>query len=84
MLVIEKTIDPNAEWEGMPEFEQPDQMAFRKLIVNFKSEADAQAFGQMIGQPLTEKTRSIWHPKAEIDHLMDKRYSAAKPEADPE
>lgn len=74
-------IDANAEWNqgGMPEFEQPDKTAHRQLIVSFKTEEDAQAFGVLIGQPLTDKTRSVWHPKAEIDHLMDKRYAADDP-----
>lgn len=70
--------DPNDEWDGMPEFDQPDATAKRRLIVNFKSDEDARAFGELIGQPLTDKTRSVWHPAVPIDHLMDKRYKSSK------
>lgn len=65
--------DPNmeGEWDGMPEFEQPDATAYRSLIVHFASEEDAQGFAKLIGQNLTEKTKFIWFPKAERDEVAD-------------
>lgn len=65
-----------SEWNGMPEFEQEDKTAARRIIVNFKSDADVEAFGKAIGQSMTDKTRSIWFPPVPIDRLMDKRYEA--------
>ncbi len=63
------------EWaNGMPEYDQQDKTAERRLIVNFKNDQDFQAFCTAIGQELTDKTRSIWFPKAEIETMMDKRY----------
>jgi len=58
-----ETEDVQAHWEGMPEFQQDDQGAFRKVIVNFKTEEDVAAFFRLIGQNDTGKTRSIWYPQ---------------------
>lgn len=56
-------VDPNAEWEGMPEFEQPDAMPYRTIDVHFADEEAAQDFARLIGQGLTEKTKYVWHPE---------------------
>jgi len=66
--------DPDAEWQGMPEFDQPNANATRNIIVHFKSEADVQAFGKLIGQSLTEKTKYIWYPYQEPMDSEAKRY----------
>ncbi len=76
MMTANADLPAGKEWGGMPEFHQPDQRAFRQIIVNFKTEEDAQDFAQIIGQKLSEKTRSIWHPEAEIEHTTDKAYKA--------
>jgi ParB-like chromosome segregation protein Spo0J len=68
--------DPSSEWRGMPEFDQQDKTAARQIVMNFRSDDDAQKFGELIGQNVTDKTRSLWYPKAEIERLMDKRYGA--------
>lgn len=70
-----ESVDPESEWDGMPEFEHEDQTAQRKIVMNFKSQADAEAFGRLIGQNVTDKTRSLWHPKAEQESLVNKRYA---------
>lgn len=64
------------EWKGMPEFAQDDLTAETRLIVNFKSIEDLESFARLVGQPITNKTRSIWFPMAEIDRYMDKRYTS--------
>ena len=51
------------EWEGMPEFVQEPQKPFAKIIVRFETEQDLQDFAKLIGQKLTPKTKSIWHPQ---------------------
>ena len=50
------------EGVGMPEFVQPKQRPFSKITVRFETEEDLQEFAKLIGQKLTPKTRSIWHP----------------------
>lgn len=49
-------------WKGMPEFEQEDNPTYKTIYVHFRSEEDYQEFAKLIGQNLTEKTKSIWHP----------------------
>lgn len=68
--------DPQDEWGGMPEFVQEDKTSFRSVIVHFKSQDDVNAFAELIEQRLTEKTKSVWFPKAEIETYADKRYAA--------
>ena len=50
------------EWVGMPEFVQEKKEPFSKIIIRFESEADLDDFAAKIGQKLTPKTKSIWHP----------------------
>lgn len=50
-------------WIGMPEFSQEDNPAYKKLIVSFRNKEDYEEFAKLIGQPLTDKTKSIWHPR---------------------
>jgi len=57
--------DPNAQWKGMPELTQEDLSAWKSIRVNFNSVESLKAFAELIGQPLTENTRSIWYPAAE-------------------
>jgi hypothetical protein len=52
-----------AEWQGMPEFIQEAQEPYSKIIVRFANKGDLREFAEMIGQELTIRTKSIWHPK---------------------
>lgn len=62
------------EWIGMPEFVQPKVRPFSKIIVRFETEEDLQEFANLIGQKLTLKTKSIWHPKLQRGINTGKRY----------
>ena len=53
-------------WDGMPEFEQEDASAYKKLIINFAKKEDLDKFSKLIDQEITEKTRFIWYPQAKI------------------
>lgn len=70
--------DPNAAWNGMPEFHQPDQMPYRSLIVHFKDEAAITEFCRRIEQSVTPKTKSLWFPPVEKNDLVDKRYQSTE------
>ena len=50
------------EWAGMPAFRQEKQEPHAKIIFRFSNEEDLQEFAQLVGQKLTSKTRSSWHP----------------------
>jgi hypothetical protein len=45
--------------------------AYKSIHVNFACQADYDAFSELIGQKLTEKTRSIWYPPAEKINMRD-------------
>lgn len=62
------------EWVGMPEFDQKKQEPYQKIIVRFESKEAVDEFEKLIGQPLTEKTKSIWHPKLSRGQNKGKQY----------
>jgi hypothetical protein len=49
-------------WFGMPEFVQNKKEPYAKIIFRFETESDLQEFADIIGQKLTQKTKSSWHP----------------------
>ena len=59
--------DWQKHWVGMPAYNQEDQKAYKQIYVNFESEADYQAFAQLVNQNLSKKTKSIWYPKKAAD-----------------
>jgi len=54
--------DVFAEWKGMPEFVQDKQEPYAQMIIRFRNQQDLDEFSEMIGQKLTVKTKSLWHP----------------------
>ena len=54
---------PLEEWTNMPEFIQEKDAPYKKLTVRFATAEAYQDFAEKIGQKLTEKTKSIWHPQ---------------------
>jgi hypothetical protein len=61
-------------WHGMPEFNQPKSEPFSMIRVRFETKADLQEFAELIGQKLTPKTQSIWHPKLKKSHAQKMRW----------
>lgn len=70
----DEVLDPNGEWTGMPEFEHEDLTSVQRIVMHFKSHEDAVRFGELVGQKVSEKTRSMWYPRAEIGTIADKFY----------
>jgi len=50
------------EWKNMPEFVQEKKKAYSQIIFRFNNEKDLQNFAKLIGQKLTNKTKSAWFP----------------------
>lgn len=69
-------LDPAAEWQGMPEFEQADKTAWQTVTVHFKDQGAVEAFAALIGQTITRKTRFTWYPQVAEEVYIDKRYVA--------
>jgi ParB-like chromosome segregation protein Spo0J len=55
--------DAAGEWEGMPEFEQPDQMPHRTIHMHFDDDQAVMDFARIIGQSVSDKTKSLWYPE---------------------
>jgi hypothetical protein len=65
-------------WKDMPEFIQEKQEPYAKIIFRFNNEGDLQEFAELIGQKLTKKTKSAWHPQLIRGLDSNKRYSDEK------
>ena len=65
------------EWTGMPEFIQEKKEPYKTLIIRFEIEKDYIEFQELIGQKLTIKTKSIWHPFKSHWGLVKKVYKNA-------
>jgi len=65
---------PDNIYGGMPEFEQNDNVGYKTLIVRFKTEEDFNDFQKLIVQEVSEKAKSIWHPKLKRDQKMNLGY----------
>jgi hypothetical protein len=61
-LLGEAVSDPQAEWKGMPEFSQDEQSAFHTIHVHFKDAAALEAFGALVGRPVSKTVRYLWMP----------------------
>lgn len=56
-------------WVGMPEFKNENNPPYKKLIISFRTKEDYEDFAKVISQNLTEKTKSIWHPKLDKEEI---------------
>jgi len=59
--------DMDELWEGMPEFEN-EAGAVKTVYVHFASMDDVAGFAELVDQPITEKTKSIWYPAQDWEH----------------
>jgi ParB-like chromosome segregation protein Spo0J len=59
-----ETAQPEAQnaWQGMPDFNQPDSGPHRTIRVHCKDQTAVNAFAKLIGQKLTDRTKSVWYP----------------------
>lgn len=55
-------IDYDVHWQGMPMFEQFNQVPVKQLIVSFACTADIEVFSRAVDQKVTMLTKSIWFP----------------------
>jgi hypothetical protein len=62
------------EWDGMPEYNQDNQMPFKQVIVSFNNEAALEDFAQLMGQNIVMTTRSVWYPAADKVKVSDQAY----------
>ena len=61
-------------WQGMPSFIQENNPPYKQIVIAIPNEGNVEAFSKLIGQSITEKTKSIWHPKLDRDENAKKRW----------
>ncbi|HEV2324550.1 MAG TPA: hypothetical protein VGS10_11425 [Terracidiphilus sp.] len=66
--------DPNAEWQGMPDYTAENQMGVRQVIVHFAAHQDVEDFARLIGQRIGEKTKYLWYPEKVNADLAGSKY----------
>jgi hypothetical protein len=66
--------DPDAEWAGMPGYEQ-EASGFRHIVVHFSDQEGVDAFAKLLGQEITAQTRYLWFPPVEDESVADLRYA---------
>ena len=72
--IVSTKADAYDEWTDMPEFVQKKQEPFSKIIIRCETEEDLADLSERLGQKLTAKTKSIWHPKLVRGKHSQKRY----------
>lgn len=61
-------VDPNAEWQGMPECTPDEKAAYRRVMVHFANEEDTEDFERLIRQEIPKRKANggwigiIWFP----------------------
>lgn len=58
--------DIDQMWENMPEFVQEDVSAFKTISIHFEDTKAVKRFSEVIGQTITDKTKSVWYPKRDL------------------
>jgi hypothetical protein len=69
-------VDPlwKEHWNEMPEFVMGDESPQRTIRVHFRNNEDVQQFAKLLGQKISDKTKSVWHPAAQNRITSDKHY----------
>lgn len=49
-------------WQDMPEFSRSNAEPFQKIIVNFLTKEDVDAFSKLIGQKISYKCDTLYYP----------------------
>lgn len=68
-----ETNDWRKHWVNMPSFQKSsDTGPWKTVYMHFRSEDDFKDFQKLIGQDMSLKTKSAWHPKLdrEANSLM--------------
>ena len=69
-----KWLDQMKEWKNMPEFSHDDKTPYKRIVINFETKKDVDAFFKLIKQEYTDKTRYVNIPKRKQQVLRDKGY----------
>lgn len=67
-------------WKGMPPYANRWMAPQQTVSVYFENQADRRAFAHLLGQKITDETKSLWHPKAEVDEVAGLRWRSTRPQ----
>ena len=73
--------DPLEHWQGMPEFQQ-ENLSWKSITVRFETKEDYEAFAELVGQKMTDKTLFIWYPAMALDSWRSRVYADEEDGAD--
>lgn len=51
-----------AHWKQMPDYTNETNKPYKRVIMGFRTKEDYEEFQKLIGQKMTDKTKSAWHP----------------------
>jgi hypothetical protein len=57
------------EWQGMPEYVQDNLLPTYSVKINFANADDLRKFADLLGQPITTQTKSVWFPEQDKANL---------------
>jgi ParB-like chromosome segregation protein Spo0J len=72
-------INPQDEWQGMPEYTHEDLTSAFRCIVHFANETDKHQFEELVEQRVPDNTKAIWYPKQERQVVRDKKVVSDEP-----
>ncbi len=61
-------------WRGMPAYEHQDLQPWRSVIVHLRNRADTEDLARLLGQTITDQTKSVWYPRADIGHMAGRAF----------
>ena len=67
-------IDVDAEWVGMPEYDNNDMTAYKTLKVHFRNQKDIMLFAKLLNQKITSDTKYLWYPSLTKETFTDMDY----------
>jgi len=70
----EQFLDWKRIWDDMPEYDHDDETSVKQINVHFRSLDDLREFGELLGQKLTYKTKSLWYPEMPFKNKAEYRY----------
>lgn len=62
------------EWVGMPEYDSNNEGPYRQLVISFNNQEAVAEFAELLGQTVTDKTKSLWFPMAIQGSSTDEQY----------
>jgi len=63
------------EWAGMPKYiSDKHRNGIKVIMVHFETQNDVDKFAEIIGQEITDRTRSIWYPAKPKENILKYLY----------